>query len=57
MDSAGSRSPLAAVVGATILVDAALARILLAADLERAYFLGKPIRHCGWYPDDHLRLV
>jgi hypothetical protein len=43
MDSAGSRSPLAAVVGATILVDAALARILLAADLERAYFLGKPI--------------
>lgn len=43
MDSAGSRFPLAAVVGATILVDAALARVLLAADLERVYFLGKPI--------------
>jgi hypothetical protein len=43
MDSAGSRSPVAAVVGATILADAALVRILLAADLERVYFLGKPI--------------
>jgi len=31
------------VVGATILVDAALGRVLLTADLERVYFLGKPI--------------
>ena len=44
MGSAGSRSSLAAAVaGATILADAALARILLTADLERVYFLGKPI--------------
>jgi hypothetical protein len=43
MDSTGSRSPLPAVVGATILVDAALGRVLLTADLERVYFLGKPI--------------
>ncbi|MGA2039586.1 MAG: DUF2752 domain-containing protein [Bryobacteraceae bacterium] len=43
MDSAGSRSPVAAVVGATILADAALARVLLAAGPERVYFLGKPI--------------
>lgn len=43
MDSAGARSPLATVVGATILFDAALARVLLAADTERVYFLGKPI--------------
>jgi len=43
MDSAGSRSPLAAVVGVTILADAALARVVLSADLERVYFLGKPI--------------
>jgi hypothetical protein len=43
MDSAGGRSPLAAVVGATILVDAALARVLLTADPERVYLLGRPI--------------
>jgi hypothetical protein len=44
MDSAGSRSPLAAAVaGAAILADAALARVLLTADPERVYFLGKPI--------------
>jgi len=44
MDSAGSRSSLAAAVaGATILADAALARVLLTADLGRVYFLGKPI--------------
>ncbi len=43
MDSAGTRSPLAAVVGATILADAALARLVLSADLDRVYFLGKPI--------------
>ncbi|MGD0666505.1 MAG: DUF2752 domain-containing protein [Bryobacteraceae bacterium] len=43
MDQAGSRSPLATVVGATILFDAVLARMLLAADTQRVYFLGKPI--------------
>jgi len=43
MDPAGARSPLAAVVGATILADAALARLVLSADPDRVYFLGKPI--------------
>ncbi len=43
MNSAGWRSPVATVVGTTILADAVLARLLLAADLERVYFLGKPI--------------
>ena len=43
MDRAGSRSPLAAVAGATILADAALGRVLLTADPERVYFLGKPL--------------
>lgn len=38
-----ARSPLAWVVGAVILADAALARRLLEADMERVYFLGKPI--------------
>jgi hypothetical protein len=38
-----ARSPLEWVVGATILFDAALARLVLAADLDRVYFLGKPI--------------
>ena len=43
MTPAGARSPVAAVVGAVILADAALARLLLSADAERVYWLGKPI--------------
>jgi len=49
MQPAGARSPLAAVVGAAILVDSAMARILLFADAERVYFLGRPIPiACGF---------
>jgi len=43
MTPAGRRSPLAAVVGAVMLADAALARLLLSADAERVYWLGRPI--------------
>ena len=39
----GSRSPVAAIAGAVILADAALARLLLQADTERVYFLGRPV--------------
>jgi hypothetical protein len=43
MKPAGVRSPVAAVVGAVMLADAVLARLLLSADAERVYWLGKPI--------------
>jgi len=38
-----ARSPLEWVVGAVVLANAALARLVLEADLERVYFLGNPI--------------
>ena len=44
MDGSGSRSPVAAVTGAVILADAVAARLLLNADTEQVYFLGRPIR-------------
>ena len=47
--SQDSRPRVAAVAGATILADAALARILLTADAARVYFLGRPLPvACGF---------
>jgi len=50
MNSAGGRYPVAALVtGVTVLIDGALARLLLTADPERVYFLGRPIlAACGF---------
>ncbi len=43
MGPSEARSPLEWVVGAVVLANAALARLVLEADLERVYFLGNPI--------------
>jgi len=40
----GAHSPVAAVTGAVMLADAAAARLLLGADTEQVYFLGRPIQ-------------